>query len=150
MDGMETERVVRDLNELAQEAERFVHDLASREDGSTFVTLSGELGAGKTAFVQAVAHTLGITDPITSPTFVIEKVYALGEGKRFDRLVHIDAYRLSEDPELAAIGFERLLTEPRNLIMLEWPERVPGFGARADVRITLRALDDGSRHLTYA
>jgi tRNA threonylcarbamoyladenosine biosynthesis protein TsaE len=90
---------------------------------ATVVTLSGELGAGKTTFVQKVAHALGIEDRVTSPTFVLEKIYQLSE-QRFERLIHIDAYRLDSSKELEALGFAELLADPKNLILLEWPERV--------------------------
>lgn len=106
----------------------FVRELARAAHGATLVTLSGELGAGKTTFVQGVAHALGVKEVVASPTFVIEKIYPL-VGQRWQRLVHIDAYRLNPPPggaqELAVIGWDALLADSGNLIMLEWPERIP-------------------------
>ena len=90
---------------------------------ATLVTLSGELGAGKTTFCQAAALALGVEETVTSPTYVIEKIYAL-EGKPWQRLVHIDAYRLTGAKDLGVLGWAELMVNPENLILLEWPERV--------------------------
>jgi tRNA threonylcarbamoyladenosine biosynthesis protein TsaE len=86
---------------------------------------SGDLGSGKTAFTQAVAKELGINEHITSPTFVIQKSYPINkEGFPFKTLIHIDAYRLESGKELKVLGLDRLVENPENLILIEWPERV--------------------------
>src|SRR5690349_19746256 len=85
--------------------------------------LSGHLGAGKTAFVKAVGKALGIEGEITSPTFVIMKIYATTHS-RFKKLVHIDAYRLEKAEELEVLGLGKLISDPRNIILIEWPENV--------------------------
>src|SRR3989338_11057767 len=89
------ERLLTTLTELEAEAARFVGSLTPREEGATLVTLAGELGAGKTAFTQAVAKALGVEESVTSPTFVLEKIYGLTKSV-FERLIHIDAYRLQK------------------------------------------------------
>ncbi|MSR73291.1 tRNA (adenosine(37)-N6)-threonylcarbamoyltransferase complex ATPase subunit type 1 TsaE [Candidatus Parcubacteria bacterium] len=93
---------------------------------ATVVGLYGDLGSGKTSFVQGVAKTLGITVPVASPTFVLQKIYKLDEKiqNRFSHLVHIDAYRMDSADELAHIGWEEILKDPRNIICIEWPEKV--------------------------
>ncbi|MDB5237989.1 MAG: hypothetical protein JWM46_259 [Candidatus Kaiserbacteria bacterium] len=94
---------------------------------ATLITLSGELGAGKTTFAQGIARVLGVTETVTSPTFVIEKVYDLRDSPPaggWERLVHIDAYRLNSSHELEVLGWKELLADEQNLIVLEWPERV--------------------------
>jgi len=129
------------LEEFNGEAARFTASL-SPGSSATLVTLSGELGAGKTTFAQAIARALGIEETVTSPTFVIEKIYALPEqpfdsaqGKKFSRLIHIDAYRLKGAHELAVLGWEELLADPGNLIILEWPERVADIVPEDAIRI---------------
>ncbi len=87
------------------------------------IALQGNLGAGKTHFVKALARAFELSDLITSPTFVIEKIYYM-EGQVFTNLIHIDAYRLESDVELHAIGWHEAATDPQNLICIEWPERV--------------------------
>ena len=119
-------------------AARFATSLAPGQAGATVVVLSGELGAGKTMFVQEIARTLGIVETMTSPTFVLEKVYAL-KNQRFSRLIHLDAYRLKGPHELEMLGWRELLKDAGNLIILEWPERVEGaipphvIGIRFDI-----------------
>jgi tRNA threonylcarbamoyladenosine biosynthesis protein TsaE len=90
---------------------------------AVLVTLSGELGAGKTTFVQSMAKSLGVEDVVTSPTYVIEKVYRL-TNQKWQRLIHIDAYRLHTTEDLAVIHWDELLADSGNLIVLEWPEKV--------------------------
>ena len=94
-----------------------------KETAATVLGLSGELGSGKTTFVQALARTLGIAEHVTSPTFVIEKAYDLHD-QAFGRLIHIDAYRLEGAHELRSLGFEDMLSDSANLVVIEWPERV--------------------------
>jgi tRNA threonylcarbamoyladenosine biosynthesis protein TsaE len=136
------------LEELQAEAGRFVASLTPKDGHATLVTLSGELGAGKTSFTQGIAKALGSTDPITSPTFVLEKIYDL-DGQSFSRLVHIDAYRLEGEKSLAPLGFDDLYADAQNLIVLEWPELVASQLPQADHALTLRVAGDG-RELAYA
>lgn len=110
--------------ELQAIAAEFVHSM-SPGLAATLVTLSGDLGAGKTTFVQGAARSLGITETVSSPTFVIQKTYMIDVRRRsFAQLVHIDAYRLNSAHELEVLGWHELLTDSGNLIILEWPERV--------------------------
>lgn len=123
-------------------AAEFLSALAPRQDRATLVTLSGELGAGKTTFTQAIAQELGIETTVSSPTFVIEKVYQLA-GQRWQRLVHIDAYRLRFAKELAVLGWEQLLADPSDLIILEWPEKVPELIPETAVKVRIDIEGDG-------
>ena len=113
------------LEETAQIAHEWIKDISAepKSDGALIVGLSGHLGAGKTAFVKLVAKELGVREEITSPTFVIMKMYPI-EHPNWKRLVHIDAYRLEKSEELKAINFEKFAADPGNLIMVEWPENV--------------------------
>ncbi len=142
------EKILKDITVLNAEASAFTQGLAPLPNGATLVTLSGELGAGKTAFVKASARAFGVEDIVTSPTFVLEKVYVLS-NKAFKKLVHIDAYRLEAGESLAALGFDEVMKDPNNLVMLEWPERVHEMLPKATVSISLLMLPDGSRAITY-
>lgn len=142
------ERVIRTLAELEEEAKRFVGTLIPGER-ATLITLSGELGAGKTAFTKAVAWALGIEEVVTSPTFVLEKIYLLSEGKSFKRLIHIDAYRLEKGSELSALGFDEIMRGAGNLVMLEWPEKVQDALPEPAVKISITVGADDTRTITY-
>lgn len=136
------------LEELQAEAARFAATLSPHPAHATLVTLSGELGAGKTSFTQGLARALGVTESVTSPTFVLEKVYEL-EAQKFARLVHIDAYRLEGAPALVPLGFTELYADPVNLIVLEWPEMVADAIPGDAARVTLSVVPEG-RHISYA
>jgi len=128
------------LDDTLRIASEWLASLEKKEDEALVVGLSGNLGSGKTAFVKAVAKELGIKEPVTSPTFVIEKIYTIGSNggndpqksyggdtsvkSSFGRLVHIDAYRLESARELEVLNFEELVGDPNNLILIEWPENV--------------------------
>jgi len=142
------EFITRSPEETKALAARLLQALAARPGiraTSTIVALQGNLGAGKTVFVKGVAQALGVPDEVTSPTFVIEKLYRLPEGAAWKQLVHIDAYRLEGEGELKTIGWHDLATDPGNLIMLEWPEQVGmGVPERA-VWIEFEAQDEHTR-----
>jgi tRNA threonylcarbamoyladenosine biosynthesis protein TsaE len=108
-----------------------LHVTKKEQKTATLVTLTGDLGAGKTSLVQVIAKKLGVTETVQSPTFVILKRYPLSKksflGARFSNLIHIDAYRLVHESELIKLGWNEILADQKNLIFLEWPERIPGI-----------------------
>ena len=143
------QKEVESLQEFEALAAEFARGLARRET-ATLVALSGELGAGKTAFTKAVAKELGVTGIVNSPTFVLEKIYALPEGGVFTKLVHIDAYRLESGKELAPLALDTLLAEPRTLIFLEWPERVAGALPEPAHRVSIETRAGSARRVTIS
>ena len=105
-------------------AREFVEkEFVKNDGGALIVGLYGDLGSGKTAFTQVVAKCLGVKETVTSPTFVIEKIYKL-DHRDFEHLIHIDAYRLKNGDELLHLGWEEIAKNPKNIIFIEWPERV--------------------------
>lgn len=91
--------------------------------GAVVVALRGELGAGKTTFTQVLGRTLGVAEPITSPTFIVMKSYEV-DHEQFDTLVHLDAYRIEDESELVPLKLSELLNRPRTIVCIEWPERI--------------------------
>ena len=140
------------LTEFTEEAKRFSQTLSPHPSHATLVTLSGELGAGKTSFVQAVAEGLGVQGRVTSPTFVLEKIYELipENARGFTRLIHIDAYRFKTAEEFRGLGFDTLYRSVDTLIFLEWPERTEDALPDADVAITFTTPTPDERVITYA
>lgn len=96
-----------------------------KRKGALVVGLSGDLGAGKTTFVQAVARHLGVKSKVNSPTFVIIKKYLL-KNKKHKFLFHLDAYRLKNEKELLHLGWEDIINDEKHLVFIEWPENVAG------------------------
>lgn len=101
---------------------------------ATVVALQGDLGSGKTAFAQAFGKIFGVKENMPSPTFVIMKSYNVN-WKGFKKLIHIDAYRLEKEEELLSLGWEELVKDPENFILVEWPERVEGLIPKEAQRI---------------
>jgi len=147
---------VANAEETRKFAAEFVGNVTPYANAATVVALSGQLGAGKTTFVQAAAKALGVAETVNSPTFVIEKIYSL-EDQTWDRLVHIDAYRLTNAEELRHLGWSELVTDGGNIILIEWPEHVEGAipeGAhRVSIEIPSTKLgtsgDGDARTITY-
>ena len=121
---MEQTTQITTLAELELFAEQFLHALEGRASSTaTVVALSGDLGAGKTTFVQLLAKKLGVTDVVTSPTFTIMKGYEIVNDS-FGRLVHMDAYRIETIDEVRPLRLEEIFTAPKTLFCIEWAEKI--------------------------
>jgi tRNA threonylcarbamoyladenosine biosynthesis protein TsaE len=100
------------------------------------ILLQGELGSGKSTLARAMLRGLGHEDAVPSPTYTLVEPYEIG-----GRVVyHVDLYRLSDDRELAFLGWDDL---DDGLMLVEWPERVISLAGRADLRVTLRYSGSG-------
>lgn len=137
------------LGDLDEFATQFVKDLPAQEGARAHVVgLSGELGAGKTTFVQSVARTLGASQGVTSPTFVFAQRYEIVHPP-FTSLIHVDAYRLKAW-EAHTIGWQDFLKDPKNLILVEWPENMLlDFPQDAPI-LKFTVADVGARTIEYA
>jgi tRNA threonylcarbamoyladenosine biosynthesis protein TsaE len=85
--------------------------------------LKGNLGSGKTTFIQGLAKGLGVKNRITSPTFVIFRHYGI-KNKNHSHLFHMDAYRIKKMFELNPINFKEIVSFPRSVVVIEWPEKI--------------------------
>lgn len=108
------------------------------------IGLFGDLGSGKTTFMQFLGASLGIKDKILSPTFVIEKIYKI-DHENFDHLIHIDAYRVDDEKELVTLGWSEISRNPRNIICIEWADKVLGLLPKDLVRLKFSHHDEESR-----
>lgn len=90
--------------------------------GALIIALTGDLGAGKTTFVQGFLKGLGAKGRAASPTFVIMRRHAIPGRK--GGAYHIDAYRLKKPADLAALGFDGIAADPGNIILIEWAEKI--------------------------
>lgn len=107
----------------------------------TVLALHGDLGVGKTTFVQGLASGLGITAPVTSPTF---NLFTLHRGKV--NLVHLDAYRLGSAREFEALLVDEFLSPPW-IFAVEWPERIAEAIPPDALHLELRIQPDQNHHL---
>jgi tRNA threonylcarbamoyladenosine biosynthesis protein TsaE len=120
----------------------------SAVDAATVIALHGDLGAGKTTFVQALARQLGVTETVTSPTFVIMKSYETSDDM-FSVLVHIDAYRIESTAEMDPLHFETILTSTHTLVCIEWAERIATLLPISTKHISFTLESNETRTITY-
>lgn len=119
----------------ADETQAIAKKISSNLTGGAVILLSGDLGAGKTTFVQGFAEAFGITDPVRSPTFIIRQDFAVKNNSAIARLVHIDLYRLNESSDLSTIDLDEVLTDPNTVTLVEWPERAGDYPWPPHIRI---------------
>ena len=130
--------MIRELteDELAEEGRELGASLPPR----SVVLLEGELGAGKTTLVRALAEGLGASEPATSPTYALVHRYHGRRGPVF----HLDCYRLRTEDEAADLDWEGLLAEG-DALLVEWPDRAGAWLPPATLRLRLHHLDDPDR-----
>lgn len=104
-------------------------------NGRTVVALRGEMGAGKTTLIRAVAEAMGVEDQVTSPTFALVNQY---EGAGGERLFHFDFYRIDDVREAYDLGYEEYFYSG-DLCLVEWPEKIEALLPEevVEVRITV-------------
>ena len=108
------------------------------------ICLQGDLGAGKTTFVQGVARGWGSLDSVSSPTFIIVNVYRRGDEAR---LFHMDAYRLDSMPEAEELDLDSMLAQ--GALLIEWPERIDGLVPGERLWIQFEHIDEEEREMRF-
>ncbi|HXT15474.1 MAG TPA: tRNA (adenosine(37)-N6)-threonylcarbamoyltransferase complex ATPase subunit type 1 TsaE [Gemmatimonadaceae bacterium] len=110
------------------------------------VTITGDLGTGKTTLAQAICRGYGVTEEVTSPTYALVHRYASSRSTVY----HLDLYRLKSPAELTNIGWDEVVGSPA-LVLIEWPERAAEQIPHVHVPISLQHLpEDPQRRLLYA
>ena len=114
--------------------------------GST-IALNGDLGAGKTVFTRGFARGLGITEPVSSPTFAIVQEYPLEPN---GWLYHLDLYRIEDYRAALAFGIEEFIESNDAYTLIEWPERIAELLPDKTISVTIEHIDENSRKLTVS
>ena len=109
-------------------------------DPGEVLTFEGELGAGKTTFIKAIARGLGVTTPATSPTYALVHRYRGARGPVF----HLDCFRLRSPDEAADLDWEGLMSEA-DAVLVEWPERAGAWVPQPSRRFRLSHVSDATR-----
>ena len=122
--------------------------LKIKMNGSAIVIgITGDLGSGKTFFTQTFAKTLGIKERITSPTFAIQKIYKIPIVGLND-LIHIDTYRIEDEKEILDLGWEKLIGNPKNIIIIEWAEKIKEIIPNKYIQINFEYFGKNKRKAT--
>jgi len=137
------------LQEFQKTARDFALGLSPVSNRATIVGLYGDLGSGKTTFVQAVARALGVSETVNSPTFLIWKRFKIYD-LRFKHLIHCDSYRLKSGEELKRLRFDELLADPANLILIEWADKVADILPKDHHKLFFEFIDDKTRKISFS
>ena len=108
------------------------------------ICLQGELGAGKTTFVQGIAQGWGSLDSVSSPTFILVNMYRRADQ---GRLFHMDAYRLESTPEAEELDLDSMLAQ--GALLIEWPERMNGLIPTERLWVNLEHIDEEEREMKF-
>lgn len=122
--------------------------LKERRTRALVIALEGELGSGKTTFVQGFAKGLGVRSRVVSPTFLIARSYPLSK-KPFSHLYHIDCYRVGPE-DLRQIGVPELFSDPSLIVLVEWPERARGVLPRHVLSVRFSYAGENERTITVS
>lgn len=137
-------RVETVTTEGAEATQVFAAKLASTLTANTLIALFGDLGAGKTTFLQGLVRGLGGEEEmVQSPTFVYLHQYPASLP-----VFHFDLYRLPSPQDFLAMGFEETFDQG-GIVAIEWPERIASLLPKPHLKICLKSLSETKRHLSY-
>ena len=105
------------------------------------IGLSGNLGGGKTTFLQGFAKGLGIKEKVLSPTFVVMK--------RFGNFYHLDCYRLKNHKDTVELGLKEIIKNPFNIVAIEWPEKIKKVLPKNTIYIEFKFIDKTKREINF-
>lgn len=121
----------------SKEATQRLGEEVGRANVSNIICLWGELGSGKTTFVQGLARSFGITSRLLSPTFIIVRRYSIPKKEKY--FYHLDLYRMTGKEDALSLGFTEMIAESESFVVIEWPERLEEMlpKHRLDIRFTV-------------
>jgi len=138
---------------LAKQISNFQFPIFKRR-GASVIALSGDLGSGKTTFVQGFCKGLGIKKRAISPTFIIFRRFAIprviSHKSKVSNVYHIDAYRIKKTSELSALGLCDIMKNPKNIVLVEWAENIKKILPKGTLWVRFRhGRKENVRTLTF-
>ncbi|MBI2446344.1 MAG: tRNA (adenosine(37)-N6)-threonylcarbamoyltransferase complex ATPase subunit type 1 TsaE [Parcubacteria group bacterium] len=142
------ETITNSVKETKKVADNLAQDLKKQSllKHAFVIALEGNLGSGKTTFIQGLVAGLGIKETVLSPTFLILKQFPI-PFKEYKNLYHIDAYRLKNSKELLELGFKDLVKNPENIIVIEWADKIKKILPKNILRIKFENLGKNKRKI---
>src|SRR6185437_6388050 len=137
-----------------EETQKLGEHFAQQLRGGEVVALYGNLGSGKTTFMQGLAHGLGIKRDIISPTFIIMRTYEIKEkgksvkGEVLKNLYHVDLYRIESEDDVESLGLLEPLNQPENIVAIEWPDKIENILPEKRIDIYFEYLEGDKRQIT--
>lgn len=126
-----------------QQTQQLGFDFAKKLKGGEVLALYGDLGSGKTTFMQGLAKGLGITKNIISPTFIIMRTYEAGARS----LYHVDLYRIETEKDVEGLGLFELMNQPENIVAIEWPDKIENLLPQKRITIYFEYLEENKREI---
>lgn len=131
------------ITKSAEETQELGKKLAQKYQDGGILALFGDLGAGKTTFTQGFAQGLGIENKIISPTFIVMRQYPLSKNQA--HFYHIDLYRLDQINQLEEIGLSEIFTNPKNIALIEWAEKLDDLLPKNAIKIRFNQISENGR-----
>ena len=148
------------ISNSEKETKDFAFDLAKKLKGSDILAIYGNLGAGKTTFIQGLAAGLGYLGRVFSPTFVIIRPYKITgtnrttttkqKNPKIKTLYHVDLYRIEEETDLKTLGIEEFLNDKGAICAIEWPEKIEKYLSENTIKIRFETLGENDRKITIS
>lgn len=130
------------VTKSASETQAFAKEIAKTLQSGDILALYGDLGSGKTTFVQGLAAGLGIAQRIISPTFIIMRSY----DKNF---YHVDLYRIETEKDIEGLGLKEIMEDNESIVVIEWPEKIEKFLPKHTKRMYFTYKNDNEREIIY-
>lgn len=119
----------------ASQTQQIAEEFAKRLTGGEWIGLVGDLGSGKTTFVQGLSRALGYEGPVRSPTFTIVNIYPTSHPS-IKHIVHVDLYRVNHEIEVRALAFEEWAGRKDSVVLIEWSDKSPSLNQKCLIRIS--------------
>lgn len=126
-----------------EETQKLGSDFAQKLDSVSVLALYGDLGSGKTTFIQGLAKGLGIKNKIISPTFIIMRSYDINPKTFY----HVDLYRIKDEKDIRDLGLIELMRDPQNLFAIEWPEKIEKSLPEKRINLFFEYIDENKRKI---
>lgn len=154
-----------------EESKKFAQDFAEEilagkraRKGALVLALMGELGSGKTAFAQNFAEALGVEEKIKSPTFIIMRKHEIRNQKsetnsklqnqkiktKFKYFYHFDVYRIHNEKEILNLGWEEIISNPENIVLVEWADKIEKILPKNCIKINFKHLAGNKREIIFS
>lgn len=141
---------IKKISSSAKETKNIGESLAlsvsKNKTGALVIVLNGDIGSGKTTFVQGFAKGLGVKEKITSPTFVIMKKFKI-HRMGFNNLFHLDCYRITKPKEILSLGFKEIISDNKNIVLIEWAENIRRYLPKNKIVVHFDFIDENTRSI---
>jgi len=147
------------ISKSREETQKIASDFAKKLKGGEILCFYGNLGSGKTTFIQTLAKALGVKENVTSPTFVLLKQYKIKskiknqkskpqfKNKNLKNFYHLDVYRLTNSEQALDLGIEEIWSDPSNIVAIEWADKISDILPEKRIDLCFENVDENTRKI---